>query len=54
MKTVLKTEKNYANNLKHRRIKKITLSISLAIMFAVPLQFHFKQNLQTEKYNCQR
>ena len=49
MKTVLKTEKNYANNLKHRRIKKITLSISLAIMFAVPFAVSFlKQNLQTE------
>lgn len=55
MKTVLKTEKNYANNLKHRRIKKITLSISLAILFAVPFAVSFlKQNLQTEKYNCQR
>ena len=55
MKTVLKTDKNNANNLKHRRIKKITLSISLAILFAVPFAVSFlKQNLQTEKYNCQR
>lgn len=51
MKTVLKTDKNYANNLKHIRIKKTTLSISLAILFAVSF---LKQNLQTEKYNCQR
>lgn len=55
MKTVLKTDKNYANNLKHIRIKKIALSISLAILFAVPFAVSFlKQNLQTEKYNCQR
>lgn len=51
MKTVLKTDKNYANNLKHIRIKKITLSISFAVPFAVSF---LKQNLQTEKYNCQR
>lgn len=51
MKTVLKTDKNYANNLKHKRIKKIAQSISLAILFAVSF---LKQNLQTEKYNCQR
>ena len=50
MKTVLKTDKNYANNLKLKR-KKIALSISLAILFAVPF---LKQKLQTEKYNCQR
>lgn len=59
MKTVLKTDKNYANNLKHKRIKKTTQSISLAILFAVPFAVPFavsflKQNLQTEKYNCQR
>lgn len=55
MKTVLKTDKNYANNLKHKRIKKIAQSISLAILFAVPFAVLFlKQNLQTEKYNCQR
>ena len=56
MKTVLKTDKNYANNLKHKRIKKkTTQSISLAILFAVPFAVSFlKQNLQTEKYNCQR
>lgn len=59
MKTVLKTDKNYANNLKHKRIKKIAQSISLAILFAilfaVPFAVSFlKQNLQTEKYNCQR
>lgn len=54
MKTVLKTDKNYANNLKHKR-KKIAQSISLAILFAVPFAVSFfKQNLQTEKYNCQR
>ena len=54
MKTVLKTDKNYANNLKHKRIKK-NQSISLAILFAVPFAVSFlKQNLQTEKYNCQR
>lgn len=55
MKTVLKTDKNYANNLKHKRIKKTIQSISLAILFAVPFAVSFlKQNLQTEKYNCQR
>ncbi len=55
MKTVLKTDKNYATNLKHKRIKKTTQSISLAILFAVPFAVSFlKQNLQTEKYNCQR
>lgn len=54
MKTVLKTDKNYANNLKHKRIKKITLSISLAILFVVPFAVSFlKQNLQTEKYKYQ-
>ena len=48
MKTVLKTDKNYANNLKHKRIKKIAQSISLAILFAVPFAVSFlKQNLQT-------
>ena len=35
--------------------KKIVQSISLAILFAVPFAVSFfKQNLQTEKYNCQR
>lgn len=55
MKTVLKTDKNYANNLKHKQIKKkITLSISLAILFVVPFAVSFlKQNLQTEKYKYQ-
>ena len=53
--TLLKTDKNYANNLKHKRIKKTTQSISLAILFAVPFAISFlKQNLQIEKYNCQR
>ena len=34
MKTVLKTDKNYANNLKYKRIKKLILSVSFAVLFA--------------------
>ena len=50
MKTVLKTDKNYANNLKYKRIKKLILSVSFAFLFAVSF---LKQNLQTEKYKYQ-
>ncbi|MEH2916230.1 hypothetical protein V7U47_13570, partial [Segatella copri] len=37
----MKTDKNCANNLKHKRIKKTTQSISLAILFAVPFAVSF-------------
>ena len=50
MKTLLKTDKKYANKLKYSRIKKIALPISFAVPFAV---FISKRNLQTEKYKYQ-
>ena len=46
MKTVLKTDKNYANNQKHKRIKKIAQSISLAILF---FSFIFKTKSANRK-----
>ena len=49
MKTVLKTDKNYANNLKHKRIKKTTQSISLAILFAVPFAVSFFNKICKQK-----
>lgn len=41
MKTVLKTDKNYANNLKHIRIKKKTYQYRLQFCLQFRLQFHF-------------
>ena len=54
MKTLLKTDKKYANKLKYCRIKKLALPISFAILLAVPFAgFISKRNLQTEKYKYQ-
>ena len=58
MKTLLKTDKKYANKLKYCRIKKLALPISFAISFAILLAVPFavfisKRNLQTEKYKYQ-
>ena len=42
MKTVLKTDKNYANNLKHKRIKKKQPNqYRLQFCLQFRLQFHF-------------
>lgn len=48
MKTVLKTEKNYANNLKHRRIKNNPINIACNSVCSSVCSFILKQNLQTE------
>lgn len=41
MKTVLKTDKNYANNLKHKRIKKQPNQYRLQFCLQFRLLFHF-------------
>lgn len=41
MKTVLKTDKNYANNLKHKQIKKQPNQYRLQFCLQFRLQFHF-------------
>ena len=41
MKTLLETDKNYANNLKHKQIKKQPNQYRLQFCLQFRLQFHF-------------